>query len=58
MKSSKTFCFLSSIPAWCQASPYSPPPRRLATRRTPPRSSSTKIREALKAGVMLMLKPP
>ena len=30
MKSSNTFCFFSSMPAWCQASPYSPPPRRLA----------------------------
>ena len=29
MKSSKTFCFLSSMPPLCQASPYSPPPRRL-----------------------------
>ena len=31
MKSSKTFCFLRSIPALCQSSPYSPPPRRFAT---------------------------
>ncbi len=28
MKSSKTFCFFSSIPARCHSSPYSPPPRR------------------------------
>ena len=31
MKSSKTFCLLLQAPAWCHASPYSPPPRRLAT---------------------------
>ena len=30
MKSSKTFCFLSLVPAWCHSSPYSPPPRRFA----------------------------
>ena len=27
MKSSKTFCFFSWVPASCQAEPYSPPPR-------------------------------
>ena len=31
MKSSKTFCFFSFVPALCQASPYSEPPRRQAT---------------------------
>ena len=30
-KSSNTCCLATSMPAWCQASPYSPPPRRLAT---------------------------
>ena len=30
MKSSKTFCFFSFVPASCHFSPYSPPPRRLA----------------------------
>ena len=29
MKSSKTFCFFSLVPASCQASPYSLPPRML-----------------------------
>ena len=32
MKSSKTFCFCSFVPAWCHSSPYSPPPRRFADR--------------------------
>ena len=31
MKSLKTFCLLARVPAWCHCSPYSPPPRRLAT---------------------------
>ena len=31
MKSSNTFCLFFFIPASCHASPYSPPPRRLAT---------------------------
>ena len=57
MKSSKTFCFLPSMPAWCQASPYSAPPRRLATAYTPPRSMKGATCAA-NAGVMLMLKPP
>ena len=39
MKSSKTFCFFSSIPALCHASPYSAPPRMLAVTHTPPSSS-------------------
>ena len=30
MKSSKTFCLRVRVPASCHASPYSPPPRRLA----------------------------
>ena len=30
MKSSKTFCFRSFVPARCHSVPYSPPPRRLA----------------------------
>jgi hypothetical protein len=30
-KSSKAFCLRSSMPARCQSSPYSPPPRRWAT---------------------------
>ena len=29
MKSSNTFCFCIFVPAMCQSSPYSPPPRRL-----------------------------
>ena len=39
MKSSKTFCFFSSMPARCHASPYSAPPRMLAVTQTPPCSS-------------------
>ena len=39
MKSSKTFCFFSSRPASCHASPYSAPPRMLAVTQTPPISS-------------------
>ena len=31
VKSSKTFCFFVLIPALCQSSPYSPPPRILGT---------------------------
>ena len=30
MKSSKTFCFFSNMPALCHSSPYSPPPRMFA----------------------------
>src|SRR5215472_8463392 len=35
-KSSKTFCFFSNIPPWCQLSPNSPPPRRFGWTKTPP----------------------
>ena len=38
-KSSKTFCFVSSLPALCQALPNSPPPLIFATAKTPPISS-------------------
>ena len=38
-KSSKTFCLAASRPAWCQCSPYSPPPLVCATATTPPCSS-------------------
>ena len=41
MKSSNTFCFCSFVPALCHASPYSEPPRRLATAKAPPISSQT-----------------
>ena len=57
MKSSKTFCFLSSIPASCQASPYSPPPRRFGSAITPPASNHWNI-VAEKSGVSETLKPP
>src|SRR2546422_2791873 len=57
MKSSNTFGLLSSIPALCHASPYSPPPRRFATARRPP-SSSHRRRLAWKLGVREMLNPP
>src|SRR5258707_7645001 len=50
MKSSKTFCLFFFIPASCQASPYSPPPRRLATAYTPPSSSHVRL-EAENVGV-------
>jgi hypothetical protein len=57
MKSSKTFCFRSNIPAWCQSSPYSPPPRRFGTAYTPPRSSQG-MSVAENAGVTETLNPP
>ena len=57
MKSSKTFCFLSLVPPWCQVSPYSPPPRRLGWANTPPRSIHTRL-AGLNAGVSEMLNPP
>ena len=57
MKSSKTFCLFSLVPALCHASPYSPPPRRLAMAYTPPCSIHT-TREMEKLGVSEMLKPP
>ena len=46
MKSSKTFCFASFVPALCQASPYSPPPRRLGTAKMPPISIQTRFADA------------
>ena len=57
MKSSNTFCFCSFVPALCHASPYSEPPRRLATAKTPPISSHTST-GTLNAGCCAMLKPP
>ena len=57
MKSSNTFCLLSFVPALCQSSPYSPPPRRLGTAKTPPISIHTRF-DTLNAGVSEMLKPP
>jgi hypothetical protein len=56
-KSSKTFCLFASFPASCQARPYSPPPRRLATASIPPRSSQT-AQAGLKDGVMQAPTPP
>lgn len=35
-KSSKVFCLFLPLPARCQASPSSPPPRRPAQANTPP----------------------
>ena len=40
-KSSKTFCLFVRFPCRCHGSPYSPPPRRLATAQTMPWSSRT-----------------
>ncbi len=57
MKSSKTFCFLSFVPAWCHSSPYSPPPRRLGTAYRPPISIQART-DGLKPGVSEMLNPP
>jgi hypothetical protein len=57
MKSSKTRCFASFVPASCQASPYSPPPRRLGMARRPPSSSHTRLGTE-KLGVIEMPKPP
>ena len=57
MKSSKTFCLFASMPARCHASPYSPPPRRLATAYTPPGSSHASV-VAENAGVQRIWKPP
>ena len=55
--SSNTFCFRSSDPALCHASPYSAPPRRLTVTNTPP-SSSHAGTSARYAGRMLIEKPP
>ena len=57
MKSSNTFCFFDLVPASCQSSPYSPPPRRLGTANTPPISIHTRF-ATVKLGVSEMLKPP
>ena len=57
MKSSNTFCFLCRMPARCHSSPYSPPPRRLATAKTPPASSHGKM-PVVNVGRSLTLKPP
>jgi len=56
-QSSKTFCFFSNIPCWCQFSPYSPPPRKLAQREPtarfdPPGEERVPIRSHV------TLKPP
>ena len=56
-KSSKTFCLFASFPASCQARPYSPPPRRLATASIPPRSSQT-AQAALNDEVVQAPTPP
>ena len=42
-KSSKTFCFVPSIPARCHSSPSSLPPRRLATAYTPPADTQVRM---------------
>src|SRR5271156_4057462 len=57
MKSSNTFCFFSNMPARCQSSPNSPPPRRLASAKTPPRSVH-QAAVAEKEGVRDTLNPP
>ncbi|OQC41568.1 MAG: hypothetical protein BWX61_01416 [Bacteroidetes bacterium ADurb.Bin035] len=57
MKSSKTFCFRSFIPASCHFLPYSPPPRILGTAYIPPFSKNG-ITFMLNVGNTLILKPP
>src|SRR5690606_15331291 len=57
IQSSHTFCFFSLVPDRCQFSPYSPPPRKLATAYTPPCSNNITC-ATLNAGVKLILKPP
>src|SRR6185437_8534971 len=57
MKSSNTFCFLPSIPALCQASPNSPPPRKAGTANTPPCCTHQASTED-QLGVTEMSKPP
>ena len=57
MKSSKTFCFFARLPASCHSSPYSAPPRRLATAYMPPISIHA-IMLGLNEGSTLTLKPP
>ena len=57
MKSSKTFCLFPNMPALCQVSPYSPPPRRLGSAKTTP-CSSRPMSSGLKYGWLLMLNPP
>jgi hypothetical protein len=57
MKSSKTFCLLRCLPAWCHSSPYSPPPRRLAIATTPPISIHAAY-STENIGVIEMLNPP
>src|SRR5229473_327325 len=56
-KSSKTFCLAASMPPSCQARPYSPPPRRLATASMPPVSSHAAC-STPNDGVMGMSNPP
>ncbi len=57
MKSSKTFCLRSLVPAWCHASPNSPPPRRLGIANTPPISIHTTLGTE-NIGPSGMLNPP
>jgi hypothetical protein len=56
-KSSKTFCLVAPMPARCQSSPSSPPPRRPAIAYTPPASTQARI-VAEYAGVSGSPKPP
>ena len=56
-KSSNTCCLLARIPARCQSSPYSPPPRMPAMAYTPPASQKA-TRPGAKPGEEAMAKPP
>jgi hypothetical protein len=56
-KSSNTFCLCSRMPARCQSSPSSAPPRRLATAYTPP--AATQARACgVYSGTREIAKPP
>ena len=56
-KSSNTACLCSRMPARCQSSPSSPPPRSAAIAYTPPASTQARM-DAEYAGAMLMPNPP
>ena len=58
MKSSNTLTFLSLVPAKCQSSPNSPPPRIFGTARIALYRWQNVIIIGLKNGLMEMLNPP
>ena len=56
-KSANTCGLRSRMPAWCHASPSSPPPRSPGIATWPPSSHQTAM-NGLHAGVSVMLNPP